>query len=135
MINRVRAIIIQGKSILVIKRVKTHEIYWVFPGGQVETDESREEAMVRECKEELGVEVKVEELLFERPFELEGEEKQMEYFYRCSIIGGELGTGNGPEYEENNHYEGTHEWEWVKIKDLDKIDLKPKEIKENISKL
>lgn len=135
MTKRVRAIIIQDDSLLTIKRVKPQEIYWVFPGGKVEAGESDQEALVRECKEELGLDVQVEELLFEKIFDPAGREQQMEYFYRCSVVGGELGTGDGPEYAENNHYDGTHEAEWVKMKDLAKIDLKPKEIKEGILKL
>jgi len=32
---------------------------WEFPGGRVEPGESEESAVVRECREELGVEVRV----------------------------------------------------------------------------
>jgi 8-oxo-dGTP diphosphatase len=32
---------------------------WEFPGGKVEPDEGDPEALVRECREELGVEVEV----------------------------------------------------------------------------
>jgi 8-oxo-dGTP diphosphatase len=34
---------------------------WEFPGGKVETGETEAEALVRECREELAVEVKVGE--------------------------------------------------------------------------
>ena len=37
--------------------------YWEFPGGKREEGESGEEAIIREIKEELGADIKVESLL------------------------------------------------------------------------
>ncbi|MDP9117245.1 MAG: (deoxy)nucleoside triphosphate pyrophosphohydrolase [Actinomycetota bacterium] len=36
---------------------------WEFPGGKVEAGESDEDALVRECREEIGVEIAVGRLL------------------------------------------------------------------------
>ena len=57
--RRVRAIIIRGNKLLLIKRIKKTGTYWVFPGGGVEAGETLERALQRECKEELGVLVTV----------------------------------------------------------------------------
>lgn len=127
--KRVRAIIVKDGLLLTIKRIKANETYWVFPGGGVEDGENNEEALIRECREELGVEVGVNELVFENSFMGKDEAEQKEYFYKCNIVGGELGTGNGPEYQENSNYEGKFEIEWIKIGDLDNYDLRPGEIK------
>jgi len=133
--KRVRAIIIENESLLSFKRVKAGEVYWVFPGGGVEEGEILEDALTRECEEELGVKVKIEELMFENSFFRENSEEQKEYFYKCVIIDGKIGTGAGPEFQKGSNYEGTHEIEWLKIKDLDSYDLRPMEIKKRLLNL
>lgn len=42
--------------------VKTHRGGWVFPGGQVENGENVINAVIRETKEESGIDIKVERL-------------------------------------------------------------------------
>lgn len=49
----------QGQILL----VKTQHEGWVFPGGQVETGENLVDALVREIKEESGIDVVVSHLL------------------------------------------------------------------------
>ena len=38
---------------------KARGLLWEFVGGKVERGESREEALIRECREELNVEIEV----------------------------------------------------------------------------
>ncbi|MEQ2525212.1 NUDIX hydrolase [Bacillaceae bacterium CLA-AA-H227] len=49
----------QGNVLL----VKTKDGGWVFPGGQVEVGESLTDALIREIKEESGIDVKVGHLI------------------------------------------------------------------------
>jgi len=51
-------VIARGEEILVCQRRATdrHPLQWEFPGGKLEPGESFEEGLVRELREELGVE-------------------------------------------------------------------------------
>jgi len=130
--KRVGAIIIEKEKVLLMKRIKPEVIYWTIPGGGVEVGETLERATKRECFEELGVNVKVKELALEMDSKKPGAEGQREYFYFCEITSGKVGEGKGPEFEPGTDDFGTYEVEWVKISDLEKIDLKPEEIKKLI---
>lgn len=44
---------------------KARGLMWEFVGGKVEPGESREEALRRECREELGIEISVRDIYFE----------------------------------------------------------------------
>ena len=44
---------------------KARGLLWEFVGGKVELGETREEALIRECKEELDVTVAVEDVFME----------------------------------------------------------------------
>ena len=44
---------------------KARGLLWEFVGGKVEKDESREDALIRECREELGVTVVVKDIFME----------------------------------------------------------------------
>jgi 8-oxo-dGTP diphosphatase len=60
----VAAAIIRSGRVLAARRRAPIELAgrWEFPGGKVELDESEKPALVRECREELGVLVAVESL-------------------------------------------------------------------------
>jgi ADP-ribose pyrophosphatase YjhB (NUDIX family) len=92
-----------------------------------ETDSSLEEALKRECLEELGTDVYVNNLFFKQKFQ-----DDMEYFYICNIKSGKLGTGNGPEYQDNSFYIGSHKIEKYKISEIKNLNVKPNNIRDSI---
>jgi 8-oxo-dGTP diphosphatase len=55
----VGAAIVRDGAVLAARRKSPHPLAggWEFPGGKVEPGESDDAAVVRECREELGVEV------------------------------------------------------------------------------
>lgn len=63
----VAAVILSRGTILLHRRKKGDALEgtWEFPGGKVEEGETPVEALTREIKEELGIEIRVEEKLGE----------------------------------------------------------------------
>ena len=60
-------IICHKGRILMVKRAKQEgNLTWAFPGGKVEAGETKEEACIREVREETGSDVSVIETLGER---------------------------------------------------------------------
>jgi 8-oxo-dGTP diphosphatase len=54
----------RGERVLMTRRtIEPRRGYWTLPGGYVELGESAEEAAVREAREEVGVDVRVDRLL------------------------------------------------------------------------
>lgn len=57
-IEVVAAVIVDNGRVLATQRgYGDYDGYWEFPGGKVEPDESREEALAREIREELDMEL------------------------------------------------------------------------------
>ncbi len=63
----VAALIVRGDKFLICKRPahKARGGLWEFAGGKTEPGETKEEALVRECREELGVFLTVGEVFAE----------------------------------------------------------------------
>ena len=136
--TRVAGIIFMNGGVALMHRVgvikrKDIQEYYTFPGGGLEEGETLEEGTIREIKEEFGIDVKVVKKLYE----LESEKfNQKEYFFLCEYIGGEFGTGEGPEFSNNPKYidSGKYLPEIIKKEDVKNIPLLPPEIKEKFVK-
>lgn len=63
----VAALIWQGERFLACQRPphKARGLLWEFVGGKVEPGETKEQALIRECREELDVTVRVGEIFME----------------------------------------------------------------------
>lgn len=58
----VAALIWNGEKFMICQRPanKKRGLLWEFVGGKVEKGESKEQALIRECKEELDIEIEVD---------------------------------------------------------------------------
>ncbi len=85
----VAAVIEKDGRFLITKRLKTSHLghCWEFPGGKIEAGETLEECIVRECQEEIGVDVqpirKIDEKIHSYP-----EVTVHLYFLLCKIVSG-----------------------------------------------
>ena len=63
----VAALIWEGERFLICQRPahKARGLLWEFGGGKVDPGETKQQALVRECREELAVEVAVEDVFME----------------------------------------------------------------------
>ena len=85
----VAAIIRQNGRILITQRsANTHLAQlWEFPGGKVEPGETHQDALRREIREEIGLEIDIHGLVFEVAHDYPGRSVRL-HFYDCSVITG-----------------------------------------------
>lgn len=91
-VNVVSALIYDdNENILIVKNIKGDSFYWSLPGGAVEGEETLEQAIIREVKEETGFNVVVTGLSSVREmfFEERGHHALIITFH-AKIIDGEI---------------------------------------------
>ena len=112
MTNVVAAIITQNNTYLIVQRNKNKHLglKWEFPGGKVNRNESFEEALSREIKEELNVEINIQRKFAEEKYKDEKIDIVLHY-YLCSLKSGTI---------KLNEHENLA---WVEKKDFDQYDF------------
>ena len=112
-INVVAAIIRDGEKVFATQRgYGEFKGGWEFPGGKIETGETLEEALIREIKEELNVDIKVGNNLGSIEYDYPTFHLSMNTFL-CEIIKGEIVL---LEHDDAR---------WVTINDLRSVDWLP----------
>lgn len=91
-IRVVAGIILRQNQLLIARRpLNQHKGgFWEFPGGKIEAGESPEQALSRELKEELNIQVNPEKCRYIGQLDFDYPDKQIELsFYRISEFAGE----------------------------------------------
>jgi 8-oxo-dGTP diphosphatase len=82
----VKGIVLYDGKILIVKRSDDDEVgagTWEFVGGKVEFEEELETALIREAKEEVGLDITVDRLLYATSFFTNPERKVILLKYIC----------------------------------------------------
>ena len=114
------------ERVALIERRRPGIRYYLFPGGQVETGESAETALVREIEEELGLRVKVRQLVAEVTFR-----DRLQQYYLAEAVAGTFGTGRGAELRlPESSGSGSYTPVWILIGDLTTLSVRPRAVAE-----
>ena len=129
MANKIRAaaILIRDDNILLIHRTRHNHEFYVFPGGKKEDNESVEEAVVREVKEEASIKCEIIKLLYTLYLP---DLKDKHVYYLCQYISGAPRLGNYNEMETMQKEDQTYKPVWLKIETLTKKLIYPLEIRD-----
>lgn len=111
------AIIQQEEKILICQRAEggSCSYLWEFPGGKLEAGETLEECLIRECLEELGIEIRIKGL-FSKKSHTYGKKEMNFFFYDAEIVSGEP--------EKKVH----HDIKWVEPDELENFTFCPADL-------
>ena len=91
---------------------KARGLLWEFVGGEVEPGETKEEALIRECKEELGVTITVEDVF------MEVEHVYPDLTVHLTLFHAKIAEGVPQKLEHNDI-------QWITTKEIDKFAFCP----------
>lgn len=110
----VAALIWDGDRFLACQRPahKTRGLLWEFVGGKVEKGESKKTALIRECREELGIEIAVGDVFMEVVHEYPDLNVSLTLFHATIHEG-------IPQLLEHNAFK------WMRVSEIDQYDFCP----------
>ncbi|WP_342526695.1 NUDIX domain-containing protein [Chryseomicrobium sp. FSL W7-1435] len=132
--NSAKAVIVTDNKIALIKKQDEEGFFYIFPGGGQDKGETLENAVIRECLEELDAAVQVHELIHVREYigknhefaHFDEDVHQIEFYFMCSIVDESV---NGSPIQPDTDQIGI---EWIPITDLHSFRVYPNAIVEII---
>lgn len=132
-----RAVILDEQRVLLTENRDDQGTFCLCPGGGQLHGETLVQALLRECREEIGVEVDIGDLLFARDYvgvhhEFAATEPgvhQVELYFLCRLASGNPPTsGDAPDAWQTGV-------RWVLVEDLDQVRLYPAALVEPLRSL
>jgi len=115
---RVAGVLVRDGRVLLVRHERKGETYWVVPGGHVEVGEPLAEALKREFTEEIGLAVRVNDLVMANDF-LKGERHGLNLYFSVTDARDETGdpatTADG----------GISEFGWFDAAEIRRLSIRP----------
>ena len=110
----VAALIWEGEHFLACQRSahKARGLLWEFVGGKVEPGETKEQALIRECQEELAVTVAVQDLF------MEVDHVYPDLTVHLTLFNASIAEGIPQKIEHND-------LRWITVEEIDQYDFCP----------
>lgn len=129
--NSAKALIIEDGKLLCTKNSDQFGIFYLLPGGGQEPGETLPDAVKRECREEIGAEIEVGDIVLIREYigkhhafaEWDAALHQVEFMFSCRLKPGTiLQTGAVPDSMQIGY-------EWLDLKNIDHYRIYPERLK------
>lgn len=119
---RARAIIIHDEKIMSMYRERQDRVFYTFPGGGMEGNESEHDCVKREVLEEFGIVVEPIKKLY-----VYENQNSIEHFYLAKWVSGDFGSGTGEEFQADRN-NGVYIPKFIQIVDIPNLPLMPPEV-------
>jgi 8-oxo-dGTP pyrophosphatase MutT (NUDIX family) len=132
---RIAGILIHNNKILLQRAIKTGA--WVLPGGRGEINETSEETLIREIKEELGVDINIKRLVWIiENFDAYGAEglHELGFYYLGQL------SSNCDLLDIQGDFEGNENsikliFQWFEIDEISKLEIYPLFLRDHLTKI
>src|SRR5260221_9602481 len=126
-----RAIIIEGDKILAMHRNKYGSEYFTLVGGRIDDGETAEQGLIREVREETGLQVTSARLVY---IEEHPAPYNEQYIYLCTVAPhGDVAIQDDAEESTMNRYDmNIHQPHWITIQSFAHLTFRTPQLQEAI---